>query len=78
MLHPTSRDLYLRHTTPDGKSYVIEHRVWDADLFLAAQQQAARRVNEQQPPGAKRLARVDMVDRATYQAERRTRDVVPA
>lgn len=29
------RDLYMRHTGGDGKSYVQCHRVWDADKFVA-------------------------------------------
>lgn len=35
------RDLFMRHTGCDGKSYVNFHRVWDADRFEAAQKAAA-------------------------------------
>lgn len=31
------RDIYMRHTDKDGKSYVQEHRVWNADRFVEAQ-----------------------------------------
>ena len=34
------RDLFMRHTGGDGKSYVNFHRVWDADRFEAAQKAA--------------------------------------
>lgn len=29
------RDIYMRHTGGDGKSFVQCHRVWDADKFVA-------------------------------------------
>lgn len=38
---PHGRDIYLRHTDKNGKSYVQEHRVWDADRFVASQVGAA-------------------------------------
>lgn len=38
------RDLYMRHTDGSGKSYVTCHRVWDADLFEAAQRQQASKL----------------------------------
>lgn len=28
-------EIYVRHTSKDGSSYVQEHRVWDADRFMA-------------------------------------------
>lgn len=36
-----SRDAYIRTARPDGKSTVTQHRVWDAERFLAAQQREA-------------------------------------
>lgn len=30
------RDIFMRYTGGDGKSYVQFHRVWNADLFEAA------------------------------------------
>lgn len=30
------RDVFARHTDKTGKSYVSEHRVWNADRFFAA------------------------------------------
>lgn len=29
-------EIYVRHTDKDGASIVAEHRVWDADRFMAA------------------------------------------
>jgi hypothetical protein len=66
-----TRDIYLRHTAVDGKSYVAEHRVWDADRFIASQQKAAAAVNEKQAPGAPRHARVDQITKEQYHAARR-------
>ena len=37
-----AQDLYLRHTAGDGKSYIAEHRVYDAELFLNAWRHATR------------------------------------
>lgn len=28
------RDLYLRYTGKDGRSHVMQHRVWDLGLFV--------------------------------------------
>ncbi|NMG70339.1 hypothetical protein [Parazoarcus communis] len=36
-----ARDAYIRTTRSDGKSTVTQHRVWDAERFLAAQQREA-------------------------------------
>jgi hypothetical protein len=40
------RDLYMRRTTADGKRVVTQHRVWDADRFVAAQRAEAQRQAE--------------------------------
>lgn len=37
-----ARDLYVRTTEPSGKSHVAQHRVWDAERFLASLQRQAR------------------------------------
>lgn len=36
-------DIYVRHTGKDGNSYVCEHRVWDADRFMAARHADAKK-----------------------------------
>lgn len=36
-----ARDAYIRTTRHDGRSTVTQHRVWDAERFLAAQQREA-------------------------------------
>lgn len=81
----TCRDLYVRHTSPEGSSYIVEHRVWDADKFLAALQSACRKVNAEAAAEAQRkagfggailpltLAKVELVDRAAYVRERTDR-----
>lgn len=66
----TAQDLYLRHTAGDGKSYVAEHRVWDAERFLNAQQAACNKVNAQESDPRMRQAAVTIVSRDTYIQER--------
>lgn len=56
------RDIYLRHTDKDGKSYVQQHRVWDADRFITSQMEAALKV------GGK--AMVQQLTREQYATER--------
>jgi hypothetical protein len=62
----TTRSVYLRHTDTSGASYVAEHFVWDADRFLAARQQAAKAVNDDQKPGQPRLAKVEQITHSQY------------
>lgn len=65
-----SRDIYLRHTDADGKSRVVEHRVWDADRFIASQEEAARKVNAEQKGDAPRRAAVQQITHDQYLKER--------
>ncbi len=37
------REIYMRHTTKEGAAYVVEHRVWDANLFVTSQRDAAKK-----------------------------------
>jgi hypothetical protein len=42
MNHPLiTRDVYARHTSKKGTSYVACHRVWDADRFFKVRQAEA-------------------------------------
>jgi hypothetical protein len=66
------RDIYLRHTATDGKSFVQEHRCWDADRFIASQQQAAAKVNADTKPGTPRLAKVEQITANQYRTERKS------
>lgn len=36
-------EIYVRHTSKDGSSYVQEHRVWDAERFMSARQDEAQK-----------------------------------
>ena len=69
-MHDTlnTRDIYLRHTSVDGKSHVAVHRVWDAERFIASQQQAASAENARQTANAPRKARVDQITEEQYRA----------
>lgn len=45
------RDIYIKTTTAKGSS-ISYHRVWDAEQFLAKQQEQARRDSEKDPANA--------------------------
>ncbi len=64
------RDLHLRHTSTDGKSFAQQHRVWDADRFLAARQAEAANANAKAKDDAPRLAKVELITAEQYRAER--------
>ena len=64
------RDVFLRHTGPDGKSYVQQHRCWDADVFIASQHKAAADVNAKEKDSAKRNAKVEQITDTQYHLER--------
>ena len=61
------QDLYLRITDPAGKHkpIVMQHRVWDADRFLASQQRA---YSEAKEPADRRT--VSLASQAEYKAAR--------
>ncbi|MBT2326068.1 hypothetical protein J7E62_27445 [Variovorax paradoxus] len=63
-----TRDIYMRHTATDGASYVAEHRVWDADRFIAAHKKAAADVNAKQEAGKPRKAGVEQITEEQYRA----------
>jgi len=61
------QDLYLRITDPAGKHrpFVSQHRVWDAERFLANQQ---RSYAEQKDPADRRV--VSLTSRDEYKKSR--------
>ena len=46
------RDIYLRPTSATGSSYVQQHRVWDADRFIAGAQSEATKANAEVKDGS--------------------------
>lgn len=64
-------DLYMRHTTVEGKTSVVQHRVWDKEAFVAARQSEAEKENAKQPSGAPRKAAVQQITHEQYIKERR-------
>jgi hypothetical protein len=69
-----TRDVYLRHTAGDGSSTVREHRVWDAERFIAAQQAEAAKLasaarEKQEPAGFA----VEQITQEQYRNERTQR-----
>ncbi len=66
------RDVYMRHTGGDGKTYVAFHRVWNADLFVTARQAEAsqlalKEIDEKKKAG---LHKSERITEAEYLAER--------
>ena len=53
-----ARDIYVKRTDPTGhkKPVVTQHRVWDADLFMAAQ--VAQHDGEKTKPEDRRLVTI--------------------
>lgn len=69
----TCRDLHLRHIDTSGHATVQCHRVWDADLFIAARQREASELNAKavsNDPKAPQRAKVEMITEAEYQKGR--------
>ena len=64
------RDIYMRHTNTDGKSFVQTHRVWDADRFVASQQQAASKLNADVKSDAPRKAKAEQITHEQFNRER--------
>jgi hypothetical protein len=64
------REVYIRHTATDGSSHVREHRVWDAELFVTSQQEAAQKLNDDVNGDGKRLAKAEQITRDQYMAGR--------
>lgn len=56
-----ARDVYARHTNKEGKSYVAQHRVWDAARFFAA------RADEAAKEGGK--AKCEQITEEQYRKE---------
>ena len=63
-----ARDLYVKRTDPNGKHkpVVTQHRVWDAELFMAAQ--VAQYDGENTKPEDRRLITVSSAEE--YRAAR--------
>ncbi len=66
----TCRDIWLRHTSTDGKSHVQCHRVWDAERFVASQQQAAQNLNDKVEGDGPRKASVQQITEEQFNKER--------
>lgn len=67
------RDIYMRHTAADGKSYVQEHRVWCAERFIASQHAAAAKLNADAcsaNPSQSALAKAEQITEEQYRKER--------
>lgn len=67
-----TRDIFLRHTGPDGATFVACHRVWDADRFIASQRKeaalAAAKAREEEKSA---LHAVQQITETEYAEERK-------
>lgn len=63
-----TRDIYIRHTGPDGKAFVQQHRVWDADRFMAARAADAVAANAKDKSTK---AKVEVITKQQYMQERK-------
>lgn len=66
----TTREIYMRHTSVDGTSYVASHVVWDADTFIAARQREAAKLNAGQKGNEPRMAAAQQITQEQYLKER--------
>jgi hypothetical protein len=66
----STRDIHIRHTATDGKSHVLDHRVWDSAKFVASLQREASNLNADSKDPTKRQAKVELITEDQYQAER--------
>ena len=65
------RDIFMRHTGTDGRSYVQCHRVWNADIFVAARRYDAGVLNvEAKNQGQPANARSEQITEDQYRKER--------
>jgi len=65
-----ARDIFVRHTATDGTSTVQQHRVWDADRFMATRQADAAKLNADVKGEAPRKAKAEQITEDQYRAER--------
>lgn len=74
MIELITRDIYLRHTAGDGSTIVREHRVWDAERFIAAQKaEAARLADKARDEDEPAAYAVEQITEEQYHHERTTR-----
>ncbi len=62
----TITTIYLRHTDASGKSYVADHRTWDAKLFFQSQSDSVAAILAKTPGKNK----VELATKADYDAGR--------
>lgn len=71
------REIWIRYTDPAGQNFVQEHRVWDADRFLAARHVDAEAANakaRKENPAAPAVATIEQLTHAQYVAARGPRN----
>lgn len=61
------RTIWMRYTGNDGAAHVMEHIVWDKELFLSCKADDAR-VEARKKPGGQ--ARAEQITESDYRSER--------
>ena len=64
---PPPRTIWMRYTDNDGGSHVMEHIVWDKDLFLSRRADEAANEARNKPNGK---ARAEQISEDDYRRER--------
>lgn len=64
------RDIFVRHTNTDGKSFVQCHRVWDVGLFMMARTAEASKLNAEVKGDGKRCAKCEQITEDQYRKEK--------
>jgi len=70
MIESNGLDIYLRHTSVTGNSYVHAHRVWNKKIFLATRKSECDDLNAKQKVNEPKLAKVEQITELQYQRER--------
>lgn len=66
------KDVYLRHTGPDGKSFVQQHRCWDAEHFVAIRVgEALDAAEKARARGEPAKHKVEVISEDLYRKERK-------
>jgi hypothetical protein len=66
------RDMYVRHTNTDGRSYVHLHRVWSGSRFILARETEAANLNAEALRKEKpALAKAEQITEDQFHNERK-------
>uniref|UniRef100_A0A6M3KGR7 Uncharacterized protein n=1 Tax=viral metagenome TaxID=1070528 RepID=A0A6M3KGR7_9ZZZZ len=64
---PPPRTIWMRYTSNDGKTHVMEHQVWDKDRFLSSKADDAAKERARAKDGQ---AKAEQITEDQYRSER--------